>query len=129
MAEGNGPEQENVLEEITSQGTDQIYSASQWQLMWWRLKKHRLAMIASATLAILYFIVIFADFLAVAEPKTSEAKRGEMPPQGVHLTFDGINPKLYVYGTKGVRDPATFKKVFVADETTRVPIKLFAKGY
>tara|TARA_Y100001001_G_scaffold163272_1_gene191861 strand:- start:1944 stop:3095 length:1152 start_codon:yes stop_codon:yes gene_type:complete len=129
MAEDTLPEQENVLEEITSQGTDQIYSASQWQLMWWRLKKHKLAMIASVTLAILYFIVIFADFLAVAEPKTSEAKRGEMPPQAVHLTFDGINPKLYVYGTKGVRDPATFKKVFVADDTTRVPIKLFAKGY
>ena len=129
MAEGNGPEQENVLEEITSQGTDQIYSASQWQLMWWRLKKHKLAMIASATLAILYFVVIFADFLAVAEPKLSEAKRGEMPPQGVHLTFDGINPKLYVYGTKGVRDPDTFKKVFVADDTTQVPVRLFAKGY
>ena len=129
MAEGNVPEQENVLEEIASQGTDQIYSASQWQLMWWRLKKHKLAMIASITLAILYFIVIFADFLAVAEPKLSEAKRGEMPPQGVHLTFDGINPKLYVYGTKGVRDPATFKKVFVADDTTRVPVRLFAKGY
>ena len=129
MAEDNVTEQENVLEEITTQGTDQIYSASQWQLMRWRLKKHKLAMIASITLAILYFIVIFADFLAVAEPKLSEAKRGEMPPQGVHLTFDGINPKLYVYGTKGVRDPATFKKVFVADDTTRVPVRLFAKGY
>ncbi len=129
MAGDSVTEQEPFLEEITSQETDQIYSASQWQLMWWRLKKHRLAMIASITLAILYFIVIFADFLAVAEPKTSEAKRGEMPPQGVHLTFDGINPKLYVYGTKGVRDSATFKKVFVADDTTRVPIRLFAKGY
>ena len=129
MAEESLTDQEPFLEEITTQGTDQIYSASQWQLMWWRLKKHKLAMIASATLAILYFVVIFADFLAVAEPKLSEAKRGEMPPQGVHLTFDGINPKLYVYGTKGVRDPATFKKVFVADDTTRVPVRLFAKGY
>ena len=129
MAEESPTEQEPILEEITTQGTDQIYSASQWQLMWWRLKKHKLAMIASATLAILYFVVIFADFLAVAEPKLSEAKRGEMPPQGVHLTFDGINPKLYVYGTKGVRDADTFKKVFVADDTTQVPVRLFAKGY
>ena len=129
MAEESPTDQEPILEEITTQGTDQIYSASQWQLMWWRLKKHKLAMIASATLAILYFVVIFADFLAVAEPKLSEAKRGEMPPQGVHLTFDGINPKLYVYGTKGVRDPDTFKKVFVADDTTQVPVRLFAKGY
>ena len=129
MAEESPTDQEPILEEITTQGTDQIYSASQWQLMWWRLKKHKLAMIASATLAILYFVVIFADFLAVAEPKLSEAKRGEMPPQGVHLTFDGINPKLYVYGTKGVRDADTFKKVFVADDTTQVPVRLFAKGY
>ena len=129
MAQEETAEANDALEEITSIGTDQIYSASQWQLMWWRLKRHKLAMIASITLAILYFIVIFADFLAVAEPKLSEAKRGEMPPQGIHLTFDGINPQLYVYGTKGVRDPKTFKKVFKPDQTVRVPIRLFAKGY
>jgi peptide/nickel transport system permease protein len=129
MAQEETTEASDALEEITSIGTDQIYSASQWQLMWWRLKRHKLAMIASITLAILYFIVIFADFLAVAEPKLSEAKRGEMPPQGIHLTFDGINPQLYVYGTKGVRDPKTFKKVFKPDQTVRVPIRLFAKGY
>jgi|TARA_B100001750_G_C15508174_1_gene601820 peptide/nickel transport system permease protein len=129
MAQEETAEASDALEEITSIGTDQIYSASQWQLMWWRLKRHKLAMIASITLAILYFIVIFADFLAVAEPKLSEAKRGEMPPQGIHLTFDGINPQLYVYGTKGVRDPKTFKKVFKPDQTVRVPIRLFAKGY
>ena len=129
MAQEETAEASEALEEITSIGTDQIYSASQWQLMWWRLKRHKLAMIASITLAILYFIVIFADFLAVAEPKLSEAKRGEMPPQGIHLTFDGINPQLYVYGTKGVRDPKTFKKVFKPDQTVRVPIRLFAKGY
>lgn len=122
-------EEKEVLEELTSQGTDQIYSASQWQLMWWRLKKHKLAMIASIVLAILYLIVIFADFLAVAEPKLSEAKRGEMPPQAIRLKFDGINPQLYVYGTKGVRDPATFKKVFSPDKETQVPVRLFAKGY
>ena len=129
MAQEEKTEASDALEEITSIGTDQIYSASQWQLMWWRLKRHKLAMIASITLAILYFIVIFADFLAVAEPKLSEAKRGEMPPQGIRLTFDGINPQLYVYGTKGVRDPKTFKKVFKPDETVQVPIRLFAKGY
>ena len=129
MAQEESTQASDALEEITSIGTDQIYSASQWQLMWWRLKRHKLAMIASITLAILYFIVIFADFLAVAEPKLSEAKRGEMPPQGIHLTFDGINPQLYVYGTKGVRDPKTFKKVFKPDQTVRVPIRLFAKGY
>ena len=129
MAQEESTDPIETLEEITSIGTDQIYSASQWQLMWWRLKKHKLAMIASITLAILYFVVIFADFLAVAEPKLSEAKRGEMPPQGIHLTFDGINPQLYVYGTKGVRDPKTFKKVFKPDQTVQVPIRLFAKGY
>ena len=129
MAQEENTDPIETLEEITSIGTDQIYSASQWQLMWWRLKKHKLAMIASITLAILYFVVIFADFLAVAEPKLSEAKRGEMPPQGIHLTFDGINPQLYVYGTKGVRDPKTFKKVFKPDQTVQVPIRLFAKGY
>ena len=49
MAQEETAEASDALEEITSIGTDQIYSASQWQLMWWRLKRHKLAMIASIT--------------------------------------------------------------------------------
>lgn len=117
-----------ALDEAADLSSERIYSATQWQLMWWRLRKHKLAMIAAAVLAGFYIIVIFANFIATSDPRISEAKRGEMPPQRIHL-FDGFKPSLHVNGVSGQRDPATFKKVYVTDETVKIPVRLFAKGY
>ena len=41
-----------------------FYMASQWQMMWWKLKRHRIAVIAGIFLLILYFIIIIAEFVA-----------------------------------------------------------------
>ncbi|MDA1228921.1 MAG: ABC transporter permease [Chloroflexi bacterium] len=117
-----------VIEDAAEDSTERIYIATQWQLMWWRLRKHRLAMIAATVLAIFYLAVIGANFLATSDPHLSEAKRGEMPPQGLHF-FDGFKPGLYVYGVAGARDPKTFRKIFVTDKDTKIPVRLFARGF
>ncbi len=114
-----------VLEEESS---EQVYIASQWQLMWWRLRKHRLAMIAGAVIILFYFAVLGAEFLATSDPILSEAKRGEIPPQRIHI-FDGLKPSLYVNAISGSRDPLTFKRVYVTDEDTKIPVRLFARGF
>ena len=43
---------------------ESYYLASQWQLMWRKLKKHRLAKLSLAVLAVLYITALFADFFA-----------------------------------------------------------------
>ena len=47
-----GPQivRENGPTEEPSDGGDRIYVASQWRLMWWRFKKHRLAVASTAVL-------------------------------------------------------------------------------
>ena len=107
---------------------DQVYVASQWQLMWWRLRKHRLAMGAGIVLIIMYLMVIGADFLATSDPFLSEARRGEMSPQRVHF-FDGWKPDLHVNAVTGSRDPRTFKRVYVSDPDVKIPIRFFARGF
>ena len=107
---------------------DQVYVASQWQLMWWRLRRHRLAMGAGVVLVIMYFVVIGADFLATSDPFLSEARRGEMSPQRVHF-FDGWKPDLHVNSVSGARDPKTFKRVYTSDPDVKIPIRLFARGF
>ena len=119
------PRAARVLEEIS---TEQVYIASQWQLMWWRLRKHRLAMIAGMVLLLFYVVVLGAEFLATSDPILSEAKRGEIPPQRLHF-FDGLKPSLYVYAISGSRDTKTFKRVYVTDEDTKIPVRLFARGF
>ncbi|MBM3301541.1 MAG: ABC transporter permease, partial [Deltaproteobacteria bacterium] len=40
------------------------YSATQWQLMWWRFKHHRVALAAGSVLVFMAFLGLFAGFLA-----------------------------------------------------------------
>ena len=105
-----------------------IFVASQWQLMWWRFRKHKVA-VASALIVIgFYLVVVGADFLAYADPNTSEAQRSLMPPQRIHW-FDGGRFAPYVHGLKGARDPQSFKRVYRADPDAKIAIRFFARGF
>ncbi len=103
--------------------------ASQWQLMWWRFRKHRLAMVSAVIVGIFYFVVLFADFFAYSDPYDSDANRALLSPQAIHLWNEqGQFVGPFVYGIKGERD-ATFKKVYVEDKTKTTPLGLFPQGY
>jgi len=105
-----------------------IFVASQWQLMWWRFRKHKVAVASGLVVIGLYMVVVGADFLAYADPNASEAQRGLMPPQRVYW-FDGWQFGPYVHGVKGVRDPATFKRVYRPDPSQKIPLRFFVKGF
>ncbi|MBI4790586.1 MAG: ABC transporter permease [Chloroflexi bacterium] len=107
---------------------EKIAVATQWQLMWWRFRKHRLAMIGAVVLIVFYFVVAAVDFLAYVDPNESEAQRSLVAPQPIHW-FDEGQFAPYVYPLKGTRDPKTFKRVYVPDETTKVPIQFFTPGF
>ncbi|PYM52247.1 MAG: hypothetical protein DME16_01735 [Candidatus Rokuibacteriota bacterium] len=105
-----------------------IFVASQWQLMWWRFRKHKVAVISAVVVIGFYLVVATADFLAYADPNASEAQRSLMPPQRLYL-FDGWRFAPYVHGFKGERDPATFKRVYRPDPSVKVPVRFFAPGF
>jgi len=105
-----------------------IFVASQWQLMWWRFRKHKVAVVSGVVVLGFYAVVLGADFLAYADPEASEAQRSLMPPQRVHF-FDGWRFAPYVHGIKGARDPQTFKRVYVTDPSVKIPIRFFAEGF
>ncbi len=50
--------------EVDSKEALSYYSATQWQLMWWRFKHHRVALIAGSVLIFMAFLGLFANFLA-----------------------------------------------------------------
>ena len=50
--------------EALSEEQERYFLASQWRMMWWRLKRHRLAVLSGAILAVLYFVVVFAEAIA-----------------------------------------------------------------
>ncbi len=96
--------------------------------MWWRFRRHKLAIVGSVVVVLFYIIVLLADFLAYASPTTSEAQRSLLPPQRIHWVDRGqIRP--YVYGFTGRRDPVTLKRVYTLDPTRKIPVHFFAHGF
>jgi len=113
---------------LPSVAEERISVATQWQLMWWRFKKHRLAMISTVIVFLFYLVVVFADFLAYSDPLASEAQRSLLPPHRIHW-FDEGRFAPHVYGLTGKRDPATFKRVYTPDPKKKIPVRLFVRGF
>ena len=107
---------------------ERIYIASQWKLMWWRFRRHKIAMAAALVLAVFYFVGLNAEFFATSSPRESASKRGLTPPQRIHL-FDGWKPSPHVLAVEGKRDPMTLQRVYTVDPDTKIPVRLFAKGF
>jgi peptide/nickel transport system permease protein len=105
-----------------------VFVASQWQLMWWRFRRHKIAVASGLVVIAFYVAVLGADFLAYADPDASEAQRSLMPPQRVYW-FDGGRFGPHVYAVKGARDPQTFKRVYQVDPSQKIPIRFFAEGF
>ena len=116
------------LVDVGSAVEERISVATQWQLMWWRFRKHKVAMLSLVIIAFAYLTVVFADFLSYADPLASEAQRGLIAPMGIQWIDNGsFSP--HVFALTGARDPQTFKRVYVADPTKKIGVTFFAKGF
>jgi peptide/nickel transport system permease protein len=107
---------------------ERIAVATQWQLMWWRFRKHGLAMVGSLTLIVFYLVALGAPFLAYADPEVSDAQLSLMAPQAIRWLDEG-QFRPHVYAIKGTRDPKTFKRVYVPDPETKLPVRFFVPGF
>ena len=108
---------------------ERIAVATQWQLMWWRYRKHKLALGGTIVLAAFYFVSLFANFFAYADPQESDAQRSLMSPQPIHwVDKDSGSFGPHVYAFKGMRDPITFKRMYALDMTKKIPVTFFGLG-
>ena len=61
------------------------YTASQFQLMWWKFKKHKLALIGSAILGLFTIVAMFAEFLSPYAPAVRTPNYLFGRPQVLHF--------------------------------------------
>ncbi len=107
----------------------EVYTASQWQLMWWKFRKHKLAVAAGVVVLFLYAIAAFCEFLAPYSLEHRDVPRAYAPPQRLRLVADdGVHLWPFVYRLESQRHPASLRKVYVEDRSTCYPIRLFVRG-
>jgi peptide/nickel transport system permease protein len=109
------------------QREEEIFIATQWTLMWRKFRKHKLAMVGTLIVILFYGIAIFCEFIATQDPLARNTDFIHVPPQPIHFFgAQGFGP--YVYGLTVEEDPKTWRKIYVADESVAVPLRLFVKG-
>ena len=105
------------------------YSASQWQLVWWRFRRHRMALTGGLVLLFIALTGIFAEPLAPYAGVTRNSAYLLGPPQLPKFwDANGFSLRPFVHSVKTERDPNTLQPIPVTDETTRWYISFLVSG-
>ncbi len=103
-------------------------TTSQLRLMWWKLRRHRLAVASLIFLVVMYGAIGFAEFLVPYSLETRNLEAIYAPPQRVHLFNEGQLEGPFVYGRKMSLDLNTLQRVYVDDVTKINRLRFFCRG-
>lgn len=123
------PEDEDIdlqdLGDETGRDRDEITSAPQWKLIWWRFRKHHLAMIGLVVMIVMYVLAIFAGFFAPFNTSSYSGQHAYQPPQVPKFS---LSEGFYVHPTTGATDPETLSPVFTEDTSRYVNLGFLVRG-
>jgi len=109
---------------------EHITFATPLQMMWWRFRKHKMAIFGAIILTLMYTVMIFADFFAPYDPAT-RTEYLYAPPSAVHFVNSSgqfsVQPLVYGIGKK--RDMETLQLLYVQDTTKEFPIQFFVRSW
>ncbi len=115
------------IEALTAE-QEKYFLASQWKMMWWRLKRHRLAVASGIVLAIMYFSVVITEFLAPYELSARNEDFLHAPPQGIHFFHDGDFVGPFVYGLEQTLNLETLQREYSVNRDEVQPLRFFCSG-
>ncbi len=121
-------EEIETFEKEESTLEERIYLASQWQLMWWKFRKHKLAYLSLWVLIVLYIISLFCEFLSPYLPDKRFSEYVFAPPTRISIFYKGRLTKPFVYGLKSSINMTTFLREYAIDENKIYPIRFFYRG-
>ena len=114
--------------EAMSDQQKRVFLASQWKLMWWKFKRHRLALISAVLLAILYAMIVIAEFLAPYNLATRNVDSIYAPPQKVRLFHEGNFVGPFVYGRTVQLNMDTLKREYKDNPKDVQKLRFFCRG-
>lgn len=115
------------LEEATPK-QKKFARASQKQLMWWKFRRHKLALASAWFLGILYAMIVIVEFLAPYNLHTRHMEHIYEPPQRVRLFHEGSFVGPFVYGRTMTLDMDTLQRVYRDNTADVQPIRFFCSG-
>lgn len=107
---------------------ERVFLASQFTLMWWKFRRHKVALACGIFLAAIYLAIMIAEFLAPYSLETRNSRAIYAPPQSVHLFHEGKFVGPFVYGYSVKLDMRTLKRNYSDDLSKVQPLRFFCSG-
>lgn len=107
---------------------EEFYRASQWRIMWWKFRRHRIAVVAAVILGLMYGSALLTEFLAPYEVSSRDSSFIYAPPQSVHLFHEGQFVGPFVYGYSMKLNMEKMKREFTPDHDKVEPLRFFCRG-
>lgn len=114
--------------EVMTDEQAKIHLASQTRLMWWKFKRHKVALASGIFLLLLYGMIIIAEFLAPYNLHTRNVDFIHSPPQRVHLFHEGKFVGPFVYGRTMQLDIDSLKRNYTDNKNDVEPIRFLCRG-
>ncbi len=116
-----------AAETLTSE-QEEFYRASQWRIMWWKFRRHRIAVVSAVILALLYGSALLTEFLAPYEVSSRDSSQIFAPPQKLHLFHEGQFVGPFVYGFSVKLNLEKMKREFTPDLEKIQRLRFFCRG-
>ncbi len=114
--------------EVMSDEQVRVNQASQLRLMWWKFKRHKVALASGIFLAALYGMILICEFLAPYDLHTRNVDFIYAPPQSVHFFHEGEFVGPFVFGRTMTLDMDTLKRNYTDDTSDVERIRFFCRG-
>ncbi len=107
---------------------ERIYLASQWRMMWWRFKRHQLAVVSAAVLALLYLSIAVSEILAPYNLHSRDTEHIYAPPQRIHFFDQGKFAGPFVYGYSYRLNMENLRREYSEDVRQVQQLRFFCSG-
>jgi len=115
------------IERMTEE-QEKYYLASQWQLIWWKFKRHKVALWSGVFLVLVYLSTLFTEFLAPYALDTRHTHAIYSPPQPVHMFHEGKFVGPFVYGWGYELNMDKLQREYSEDTSKVYPLEFFCSG-
>jgi peptide/nickel transport system permease protein len=114
---------------VAAEKESKVYVAPQWKLVWWKFRKHKLALFSGVIVILIYLAALFVEFLSPFPTDRTDSKFLYAPPQTLHLVDEQGKFGLYVNGYTSKIEPVALRRVFVVDPSVKIPMGFLVQGY
>jgi len=108
---------------------EKIAVATPGKMMWWKFRKHKLAVASGIFLIFIYLVAIFCEFVAPYGPEDTFIRYKLAPPTKIHVVdAQGQWHAPFVNQIVRTKDPETLRNIYTENPDVMYPIKFFVQG-